>query len=222
MTLSRLEHSLLLAQRDPFLKPEGTEGGGNGGESSGDNANAGGEQAGSEGTQGDSKEGEGFKPITSEAELAAWKEGVRKNMLAEARKAAKDEAKREADAAAAKEKGEWEQVAKGAEEERDQLKAELAKRDHDDLKRRVAAKHELPAELADRLIGDDETALDEDAKKLAKTVGARKAPDTEGGAGEKGASGPSDRPIRKTAKEGEKQPAYTFDGKQKVAWGTRG
>jgi hypothetical protein len=35
---------------------------------------------------------------------------------------------------------------------------------------RVATKHNLPAELADRLQGDDEAALEEDAKRLATLV----------------------------------------------------
>jgi hypothetical protein len=38
------------------------------------------------------------------------------------------------------------------------------------LRARVAAKHDLPAELADRLQGDDEAALEEDAKRLSALV----------------------------------------------------
>lgn len=50
-----------------------------------------------------------------------------------------------------------------AEKERDELRTSV-------LRSKVAAKHDLPAELADRLQGDDEAALEEDAKRLAELV----------------------------------------------------
>lgn len=76
-------------------------------------------------------------------------------------------------------------------------RAEAAEKKAADLERsvlrsRVAAKHDLPAELADRLQGDDEAALDEDAKRLAALVtpmgdmGARR------GGGNGGAGGSAD------------------------------
>jgi len=40
------------------------------------------------------------------------------------------------------------------------------------LKNRVAAKHHIPAELAERLTGDSEEELEKDAASLAKFVGA--------------------------------------------------
>lgn len=72
-----------------------------------------------------------------------------------------------------------------AEKERDALRSSV-------LRSRVAAKHDLPAELADRLQGDDEAALEEDAKRLAALVtpmgdmGARR------GGGNGGAGGSAD------------------------------
>lgn len=162
----------------------------------------------------------GFKAITSEAELTAWKEATRKDMLAEARKTADADAKRKADADAAKAKGDFEALAKSAQEERDALKAELAERDRRDLRARVARTHKLPDDLAALLQGDDEAALVESAKLLAKHLKPVAAPDTEAGAGVGTASKVGDRPLPK--KSDEKVPAYTFDGRPKVAWPNRG
>jgi hypothetical protein len=106
--------------------------------------------------------------------------------------------------AEAKAKGDFESLAKTAQDERDALKAELAKRDHDDLKRTVATKHKLSSELAARLVGETEAELEADAKALAKLVGAREAPDTEAGAGARGASSPSDRPSRRNRLRGKR------------------
>lgn len=50
------------------------------------------------------------------------------------------------------------------------------------LRMRVAVKHELPAELADRLRGDTEEDLEEDAKRLLELVGTpKKQPDLKQG-----------------------------------------
>lgn len=103
--------------------------GGNGNGDSGKestNANAGGQQ------------GEGFKPITSEAELSSWKDGVRKSIAADIRRqlqdeqaaeAAKADEKRKQDEAAAR--GEFDKVrtelegkVTSAESERNALKGE--------------------------------------------------------------------------------------------------
>lgn len=87
-------------------------------------------------------------------------------------KEADDRRKKQVEEEAAKAKGEWETVAKAKEAEIEALKAEVAKRDHEALMLRVAAKHKLPPELADRLRGEDEAALEADAKELAKLIPA--------------------------------------------------
>jgi len=68
---------------------------------------------------------------------------------------------------------------KRAEAERDthaqrvaELEAQLADRDAADLRRKVAAEVGLPADMADRLRGDNLQALRGDAKKLAETISA--------------------------------------------------
>lgn len=90
-------------------------------------------------------------------------------------------AKRKADDEALAAQQKWQELAESRGTEIESLKAQLAGRDHDTLKMRIATKHKLPEELAEVLKGDDETAIEEHAKKLAKLVTAPKAPDTEAG-----------------------------------------
>lgn len=59
--------------------------------------------------------------------------------------------------------------------------AVIAERERNLLKARVAAKYKLPDSLTARLIGEDEAALEADAKALARLVAPPKAPDTETG-----------------------------------------
>jgi hypothetical protein len=140
MSLSRLESSLLRAHRGPFLSPGDGDGGGGGAGNGDGNANA--NHADSGGQQGDGKGGEGFKPITSEAELSAYKADLRKNIAAELRKSIADDLKAEQDRKAEddrkkrdaddlKAKGQFEQVEttlrtdlKTAQDEATVLKAE--------------------------------------------------------------------------------------------------
>ncbi|WP_327292450.1 hypothetical protein [Streptomyces sp. NBC_01198] len=61
------------------------------------------------------------------------------------------------------------------------LKAKNAELERSLLVTKVAGKHELPAELAELLKGDDEAALEEHAKKLAKLVGQAAPEDLSGG-----------------------------------------
>ncbi len=81
----------------------------------------------------------------------------------------------------AKKRGEWEKVATEREKELEELRAAIAERDLNDLKRAVAADEGLPAELAMRLTGDDEDALRKDAKALAKHLKAKEATETDAG-----------------------------------------
>lgn len=82
---------------------------------------------------------------------------------------------KERDDADAKAKGEWEKVATEREKELETLRAQIAERDLNDLKRTVAAEEGLPADLAVRLSGEDEDALRKDAKALAKHLKAKDA-----------------------------------------------
>jgi uncharacterized protein (DUF342 family) len=75
--------------------------------------------------------------------------------------------------------------------ERDDAVAELARTKLDLLRARVAAKHNLPDVLANRLQGDDEQTMEADAKVLAKLV----VPPASSGAAANGASGRGDRQL---------------------------
>jgi hypothetical protein len=70
--------------------------------------------------------------------------------------------------------------------EREQLRLEL-------MRLRIATRHNLPEVLANRLQGDDEQAMESDAKVLAKLV----VPPASSGAAANGASGRGDRQLSK-------------------------
>lgn len=123
--------------------------------------------------------GEPEKPIATAEDLAAWKDGVRKSITADLRK----QFKAEAEAARAKEQGDFKALYEAAEARAAELESQLRKREYEALRAKVAAKHGLPAELAARLAGEDEGELEADAKTLAKLIAPRAAPDTEAGAG---------------------------------------
>lgn len=112
------------------------------------------------------------------------------------------------EAADAKARGDWEKLATDRQAEIDRLSAEVARRDADALRAKVAARHTLPEALAARLVGDDEAALEADAKELAKLVKPPAAADTEVGAGSGKRTGPADKPA--DAKAGERTTHYSF------------
>lgn len=153
-------------------------------ESGAENADAGGGASGH--TAGDAPAarvsetgGDAAKPIATAEDLAAWKDGVRKSITADVRK----QIKAEAEAARAKEQGDYRALYEAAEAKAAELEGQLKSRDFEAMRAKVAAKHGLPAELAARLSGADESDLEADAKALAKLIGPRPAPDTEAGAG---------------------------------------
>ncbi len=104
---------------------------------------------------GGKQDGEGFKPITSEAELSAWKSSVRNAIAADIKKQFDDEQrKRDEDAKAKAEqdeavkRGEFDKVKASIEEQRDAAKSEA-----DSLKSRVEQYEALMArQLAARKV----------------------------------------------------------------------
>lgn len=120
-------------------------------------------------------EGADIENVAAQAENP---DAVRKALQAEREAARK--ARKDADAMAARvkefedrDKSEQERMA----EERDALKSELSPLKAENLRLRVAMEKNLPAELIDRLKGEDREALEADAEELlalvAKTTGAR-------------------------------------------------
>lgn len=92
-----------------------------------------------------------------------------------------------------------------------ELEGQIKTAERSTLRAQVAQKYKLPAELTDLLQGDDESALDASAKRLAKHV-RTDAPDTEAGVN-RSRQQPA-RPERKP------EPGKTVDGVQTVAWPT--
>ncbi len=113
-------------------------------------------------------ENPGFKPITTEAELASYKDGLRKSIAADVRKQFEaDQSKKEADAKAeadrkeAEARGEFDTVKQSLAKERDDAKAELAavlekigKYEGITTTRIDALKAELPKEVLDKFPAD--------------------------------------------------------------------
>lgn len=118
-----------------------------------------------------------------------WKAKARKH-----EKASK-QARQELEAAQAKLK-EYEDrdktEAEKAEEARKALEARAEKAEAALLRERVARKHNLPPEIAERLRGDTEEELEEDAKSLSELVKAAPSVDTDAGKGKPASEAPSD------------------------------
>lgn len=189
------------------LKPIGG-GSGEGGEGGSGGAGAGGSgsgggQSGGEGGKG--KEGgenpPEFKAPASEDELNR----MIRDRIARAEKKAREEAeaatekriKDDAAAEEAKKQGNFQklyeaeqQKAADLEERIKELEEQGKSQSLQSVRERIAKKLGLPSELADRLKGDDEAAIEADAKALAKTV-APKPPETEGGKGGAGKGKPA-------------------------------
>lgn len=137
--------------------------------------------------------------------------------IAQARKQARAKAKEEADAEKAaleakaaedkaKAEGKFEELAAAAQKRADEAEKALKDRDHRDLKRKILTDHKLDADaMIDRIKGDTEAELIEDAKSLAKLFGERKAPETELG----------DRNERKPEN---KVPKVSFSSGPTVPW----
>lgn len=88
---------------------------------------------------------------------------------------------READEAKAKERGEWEKIAQQREAELAELKKALTERDLNDRRTALARKHSLPDEIANRLVGETDDEIEEDAKRLAKLFARTDGLDTDSG-----------------------------------------
>ena len=82
---------------------------------------------------------------------------------AEAEKKAAEEAK-------LKEQNEWKLLAEKHQAELEKTKAELAARDLAEKKRTIAAKYNIPDQLATRLVGSTDEEIEADAKALAETL----------------------------------------------------
>ncbi len=113
-------------------------------------------------------------------ELRSEAANLRKRLKdAENKAQAAEKATKDREDAEAQEQGKWQEIAKKRDDELSDIRKQLADRDLSDLKRSVATKHGIPDDLMDRLHGDTEETLTEDALKLAKLVVTRQAPETD-------------------------------------------
>jgi hypothetical protein len=92
------------------------------------------------------------------------------------RKEAEDAAAKKATEETLAKNQEWEKLAKAAQEELAQQKAEIAKRDLADKKLKIAKDAGLPDALASRLIGTTDEELIADAKALLETIPKKSSP----------------------------------------------
>lgn len=92
-----------------------------------------------------------------------------------------EKAQQAADEQRLREQNQWQKLAEQYKADLDRVSAEKAQADRAALMGRIALKHNLPADLAMRLVGDTEEALEADAERLAKLVAPPVAPNTETG-----------------------------------------
>jgi len=162
------------------------------------------------------KEG-GFQPITDQAKLDEIIQGrltrqehkLRTDLTASIRQQLADEAK----AAKAKSDGDFEQLYQAEIAKRESTEKELATERRAALFARVATKHNLPETFRERLKGETAEELEADAKELAKHVGVRQAPDTEGGSGTRTGGRTTQQATVKPT-----EPGTLPDGTKKKAW----
>lgn len=139
-----------------------------------------------------------FEPITSQDDFDRKVKARIKRAEEKAREEAEAATRRKIDDETAadrqKKQGEFEKLYEAEQKKVTDLEKKIAdlegaasKRDLDTVKATMAKKYGLPDELASRLSGDDEAAIEADAKALAKTVTAKpeKPANTEGGSGKK-------------------------------------
>lgn len=218
----------------PFLQSDGGGGGDGSGDGGGDDGDTK-DKSKADGDKDDKNEKDSSKDTASKdalPELTAEQQAkfdaiIEDRVKRAATKAAKEaataertrietEAKNKKDQEEGNFKGLYETAASRVAE----LEADIKQRERTDMARTAAETHKLPARLIDRLKGETQDELNEDAKALAKELGAREAPDTDGGRGAPG----STKPIRENgtqedaSKVTKSEPLVMSDGRKKVAW----
>jgi len=129
--------------------------------------------------------------------LPAWAQSLIKERGGEAQNLRKrlndiEAAQTAAEEQRLREQNQWQKLAEQYKADLDKVTVEKAQADRAALMGRIALKHNLPADLAMRLVGDTEEALDADAERLAKLVVPPVAPNTETGRAGAVKSGPVD------------------------------
>lgn len=209
----------LMALLSLFTDSGGGGGSGDGkgageGSQGGQDANAGGESGGNGGQGNQQKPGEeasGFKPISTQEDFDA---AIKARLAQQERSLTKTitdqvtaELTRQQNEAKAKEQGDYKTLSETQATKIQELEDLIKRRDRAALVSKVAVAHKLPDDLAELLQGEDEAALTEHAKRLAKHVKPATAADTEAGAGNRSGA---NRPNPAVTKQDGKAPNYSF------------
>lgn len=128
------------------------------------------------------KEKDEFKPITSQSQFDAMLFDRMERLKKSVRATVESELKEEASAQAAKEAGNYKDLYDKAQAKLEKLEGELKEVQLSEIKARVAREAKLPASMIDRLRGETEEELMDDAKKLVADIAPLAAPDIDGGA----------------------------------------
>jgi hypothetical protein len=116
------------------------------------------------------------KKLRSEAQ------NLRKRLKdAEATAQAAEARQRELDEAKAKEEGRYKELLEAREKELAEIQKQITDRDLKDKRTALARKHSLPDEIADRLVGETDDEIEEDAKRLARLFAKTDGVDTDSG-----------------------------------------
>jgi len=220
----------------PMLQSDGGNGGGTNGGGEADGNGGTGENGGGEkpkGTEGTGDQGgtENDGKITFSAEQQDHIQklidaAVGKAVKATDKTARQDERQKienERKNKDAEEQGDYKTLYEQEKEKREALEAKQAEAERKELQRAAADKYKLPAALAELLQGETEADLAAHAQRLAREIGAREAPDTNGGKGGNGSvhtgkSADDDTPAPKDKPNVD--PGTMPDGRKKVAWVT--
>ena len=130
-------------------------------------ANASGIKAGSD----------GFAPITSQEDLDKMLVPRLKRLEKSIRADVKTELEKENERMVAEAAGDYKKIAEDAKAELKELRDKQKQQDTKDLKAKIAKEVGLPDDAIERVFGETEEEIRDDAKKLLKVVGKREAPD---------------------------------------------
>jgi hypothetical protein len=207
--------------------------GGGGGSNSGGSSNADGKNGDSGNSDADGAAGDGdgdgpdpeWKPPTTQAELDALIQKAKGQVRRTERDAIRAEVLADLDREKLRSDGDVAKLNAQLEKDLDAANKKLAEYDRSEARRSAAEKVGIPIELADRINGDDEDAMIEDAKRLKKLIpSVKSAPRTDGGNGSDG----SENDGGGTADVGSKSrrsvpvdPGLTRDGRPKKVWPNR-
>lgn len=110
------------------------------------------------------------------------------------------DAQKQADDAKLREQGEFKTLADQYKARVEELEVEIKRKERESLCLKIASEEKLPADLAPRLMGDDEAAIRVDAQRLFKLMAPPTPPNAQGGKQGNGSASVFDK-VREDAKK---------------------